>query len=314
MREAVVDGIGNRGEKLLQQAGGEIKDVKLLAAGKAVVTPDTAVERIWSSLGQFYPNPVDRDRLLDSFNAPRKYTDSRGVERGFSFPKEFSLVLIESPYYGVTTHDEHVFSWCLGLKRTDHDPRAGVVNRYWGVLIPISTKPGNEKDLEKYPQEFKYYEGNEPTCWARFHLFFLKDCNPFVGLSSLQNEQLIPNAEVIKEFTELFEKSTGRWKEHYNKVRNLLGEGTASSRFFAYPNRSLLLPLVGLRMAEDLGVEAFAMAGRIDDAMPIYGQAMRFLRGCRTDVQTAFVADLSREEVAGELKAQCNFDLKSGKK
>ena len=327
----VVGGLfGTKGAGETREPGQRLPDPLSVQQTK-ILTPDTAVERILSSLEPYYPAKITPERLdgmLDSLGVPRKYTDSQGRTRGYSFPKSFNLIMIEEPTYYITSNDTRVFSFCLGMRRTEHDPQSGRVNGHWShytgpTVFHHSLKTPEENDLTKYPLVSPVYQGNEPTCWARSHIIFPPNHKPFMGLSALQNEHIEVNAQVRQEFIGLFENSRGRWRNYYKKklqeIDGVLSEGephydklfdelgkpvrkrAEEGQFFAYPNRSLLLPLLGLQVARDLGVGVYAVER---GNSPVYQQAIYLLRSCETKIKIVAVEGLDVQHVDEELAIQ----------
>ncbi len=94
-------------------------------------------------------------------------------------------------------------------------------------------------------------------------------------------------------------------------MMRMMQENPEDGRFFAYPNRSLLLPLLGLKIAGDLEVKTFAMTGRFDEDMRVYRQAADILRGCETKTNIVFTGTLERELVEKALREKYGSSLKA---
>jgi hypothetical protein len=285
---------------------------------KSRVVPSDAVTRINKSLmnlgvkkpSHFIGDSISSRKLLDSFGVPQEYEDSQDRIRGYSFPSRFRLILIEHPTYNLAWSDIPMFSFCLGLNRTRHDPKYGYTPQFWKKQTgpPCSSRPTSEwapKDERRYPMPWSYrddYGGYDATCWAHFHLLFPKNQPPFLWLSALQNELLRYDDEVLPELRRLEQKAKSKWKGHYRRIIGAW-EDNLNLEFpyaFAYPNRVLLLPVIGLKIAHDLAVGTYAMhstAGYGGSHDAIYTQSCDLLKKCKTGIEIKYPTAITRQVV-----------------
>jgi len=332
----------------LPAGGGSIHEHVGLLEHVPAVTPATAVELLsrvfrcefgFSSLGTFRSKPIDAESLWSRFNAPHEYErkkprgmspsqweneDRTGV---YSYPSNIRLLMLERPQFGWAYGNQNSlsFSWVFGLARTSHDPQTGrLEEKTWSREVAESylRPPADARkslNARRYPTWRPLWPdgcADEATCWARCDLVFPKGGRAYMGVSELQNTVLDAgyDDQVKAEYRRLFDNSTGKWRDHYRRVLKHYGEGRKAHEnppfTFTYPHRAMLLLLAGMRTAELLGVETFALAGRERRGDEISEKRVRdyhdfaaeFIENCRTGVRTVYVAYLEPGAVDKELK------------
>ncbi|MBU0761974.1 MAG: hypothetical protein KKD39_03025 [Candidatus Altiarchaeota archaeon] len=232
--------------------------------------------------------------ITDSAGVKTTYTDSQGTERGYSFPKDFTLLALEYPMYSRTMHGNPMFTFCIGLARTKHDPQTGGLNRYWNIDTGPSTSLSYTQPWESHlPSASPPYWGDDVTAWCRLHILMPKGHAPVMGLSALQHEKLQLTGETEDEFRTLYKTSNSRWRSHYKKIKDALsGDGPETTEYFAYPNRGLLMPLVGLTLAKRLGITSFQIEKPSESNNEPYIRTYQMLKTNKAGVEVSAVDHL----------------------
>jgi hypothetical protein len=137
---------------------------------------------------------------------------------------------------------------------------------------------------------------------------------PVLGISALQNEKVQLEPQVVEDIRRLHTSSTGKWREHYGRMLKKVGDLPPDDMWktmfhaFAYPNRSLLLPLMGLEMAEELGLQVLTLESTCEVG-GIYWQAMNMMSRCNSVVKPIATNVLYPQFISEEAMGRWNIDL-----
>lgn len=259
-------------------------------------------------------NPQDTKALMDSLSAPTSYADSVGRVRGYSIPKQFCAVLLQSPHFSLAWKDAEMFSFKLGLARTEHDPKKTSTTKYYFEIVgpDISSAPdernigflkSQRRNGREYPISFPpMYDAGDITSWASYHIISPKGARPYLGISAVQNELAAPTDFLYDEIRILHKSANAKWRQHYDQILSREKDKAkgAPIQAFGYPNRSAILAALGLAYAKKAGYDVVAVEGGAEPR-PIYIQVNDFLQRCLKGATILFVDELSPRTVGKKL-------------
>ncbi|MFH1054891.1 MAG: hypothetical protein V1744_02220 [Candidatus Altiarchaeota archaeon] len=204
------------------------------------------------------------DDLVKSDLDVKALAEKFGVKLKGDVPDKVTLVQLYPSLKDYRNFNgDQTYGFCVGIKRSDGDPKSGRVTKFWGYADgPEKLEPYAMSDaipgLDMTPA---IVQTDDVTVYAKYHLMFPSNSKkPILCVSPIQFTQTggIDAGEVVEELQQM-QGNAGSSDERHRVTGqiNTLKSGYGSP--FRYNDRNLVLALLALEIADRLGIDTITL-------------------------------------------------------